>query len=338
MSRKNNYQDFTALNNAALYNSRSLLASWLPGGKFCGDEYVVRNPTRIDNTAGSFLINVSTGRWCDFATGERGSNFQSLYAYIFRASYVDAGNELARLFSAGFTTASASTAPPKKGGNTKWEKQKFALALWKESRSSAGTVVEQYLQARGLKIQAPPCLRVLLGHRHRSSGLAGPVMLAAIQSWSKRLNRQEIIAVHRTWLSADGRGKADVSPNKMMLGSVQGGAVRLSPVAEKLIVCEGIETGLSLLQATKLPVWCALSTSGMVGLVLPEPPLAQKIIIAADHDSLGIDAANQAADLWSAQGRDVHIAVPPQENTDFNDLLCSGYATDIHRRVLCQNS
>ena len=31
-----------------------------------GSEYVVRNPIRADRTAGSFLVNVRSGKWADF--------------------------------------------------------------------------------------------------------------------------------------------------------------------------------------------------------------------------------------------------------------------------------
>ena len=44
-----------------------------------------------------------------------------------------------------------------------------------------------------------------------------------------------------------------------------GGAVRLAPAAEKLMVGEGIETVLAAMQATGMPGWAALSTSGLVG-------------------------------------------------------------------------
>jgi hypothetical protein len=41
-------------------------------------------------------------------------------------------------------------------------------------------------------------------------------------------------AVHRTWLTPDGRAKAPVEPQRMSLGPVAGGAVRLTPVAAEL--------------------------------------------------------------------------------------------------------
>ena len=66
--------DFVAINTAALSSLSSLLYRWLPDGRIEGREYVARNPTRTDKTPGSFKININTGKWCDFATGDAGGD------------------------------------------------------------------------------------------------------------------------------------------------------------------------------------------------------------------------------------------------------------------------
>jgi len=60
------------------------------------------------------------------------------------------------------------------------------------------------------------------------------------------VNGGDGFAVHRTYLRADGSGKAAVDPPKAMLGAVAGGAVRLTDGPGPLVVAEGIETALSL--------------------------------------------------------------------------------------------
>ena len=40
------------------------------------------NPTRPDRRAGSFKVNLRTGRWADFATGDKGGDAVSLAAYL----------------------------------------------------------------------------------------------------------------------------------------------------------------------------------------------------------------------------------------------------------------
>ena len=116
----------------------------------------------------------------------------------------------------------------------------------------------------------------------------------------------------------DGLAKAPVTKPKMMLGRCGGGAARLAPVGPEMVLSEGLETALSVQQATGLPVWATLSTSGMRSVILP--PEVKTVIIAADADEPGEKAAQAAARRFIAEGRTVKIAHPPQ-GMDFNDLL-----------------
>jgi putative DNA primase/helicase len=129
-------------------------------------------------------------------------------------------------------------------------------------------------------------------------------------------------AIHRTFLRDDGSAKADTGTDKASLGPVGGGAVRLTPIVpdEWLVVGEGIETTLSVMQACGLPGWAALSAGGIEKLVLPRE--APKIIIAIDNDESGRgqQAAQVAAQRWLAEGRCVRAAIPPGAG-DFNDIL-----------------
>ena len=68
----------------------------------------------------------------------------------------------------------------------------------------------------------------------------------------------------------------------MMLGPVGGGAVRLAPHGHTLVIAEGIETAMTLLQESEYPVWAALSKGGIENLILPGD--VTEVIIAADHD------------------------------------------------------
>jgi len=85
---------FVVVNDACLRNFWGLLATWLPDGKQIGREWVARNPIRADRKAGSFKINVDTGRWADFATGDAGGDPVSLYAYLNGLSQLAAAREL----------------------------------------------------------------------------------------------------------------------------------------------------------------------------------------------------------------------------------------------------
>jgi hypothetical protein len=74
--------NFDTINQADLRALPAILARLLPGGKIVGREFIAPNPTRADRRAGSFSINLRTGRWADFATGDRGGDVMSLVAYI----------------------------------------------------------------------------------------------------------------------------------------------------------------------------------------------------------------------------------------------------------------
>jgi hypothetical protein len=91
--------DFTAVNDAALRALPLILLRWLPDGRRQGREFVAKNPTRADGSPGSFSINIVSGKWSDFATGDRGGDPVSLTAYLFRLSQVDAASRLADMLN-----------------------------------------------------------------------------------------------------------------------------------------------------------------------------------------------------------------------------------------------
>lgn len=88
--------DFERVNRAALAALPTLLARWLPDGRRMGNEWVARNPRRSDRHLGSFKVNTRTGRWSDFATGDKGGDVVSLAAYLAGLNQADAACELAR--------------------------------------------------------------------------------------------------------------------------------------------------------------------------------------------------------------------------------------------------
>ena len=100
--------DFKRINAAALAAGGRVLVKWLPGGERKGGEYVAHNPTRDDKHPGSFSINVKSGAWSDFATGDKGGDIVSLVAYLDGISQSDAAERLAQ-----FLKLDAGTDPHK---------------------------------------------------------------------------------------------------------------------------------------------------------------------------------------------------------------------------------
>ena len=86
------------------------------------------------------------------------------------------------------------------------------------------------------------------------------------------------------------------------------------------MLTEGIETALSVYLSTNIPTWACLSAGGLLSIEVPPLSIAQEIIIAADADRTGIEAANKLANQLFSSGYRVHLSVPP-EGMDFNDLL-----------------
>jgi phage/plasmid primase-like uncharacterized protein len=133
------------------------------------------------------------------------------------------------------------------------------------------------------------------------------------------------VAVHCTYLSPDGSGKADLPKHmqRACFGPVRGGAVRLGvpQAGAEVAVAEGIETTLTVMQASGLPGWAALSANGLKNLILP--PEVRSVLVCADNDANGVGqiAAYEAAQRFRRESRRIRIAVPPVVGTDFNDVL-----------------
>jgi phage/plasmid primase-like uncharacterized protein len=184
--------------------------------------------------------------------------------------------------------------------------------IWHQTGPASGSLIARYLAARGIVSPLPSDLHFHPHLRH-PTGTYAPAMVAAVRNVDG-----DVTGLHRTWLRDDGACKAHLSPAKAMLGICRGGAVRLAEVADELGVSEGIESGLSVQHTTGLPVWAALSTSGLSGLVIPTR--VHRIVILADGDEPGEEAAQTAAVRWCHEGREVRVARPPR-GCDFNDLL-----------------
>ena len=130
--------------------------------------------------------------------------------------------------------------------------------------------------------------------------------------------RGGFLAVHRIYLDRSGAGKANVEPARASLGSTAGGAVRLGePEHGRLLVGEGIETTAAAMGLFDLSGFAAIGTGGLRAIELPEHVI--DVMIAADRDAGGLQAAAALARRLEAEGRDVEIRLP--RKGDFNDVL-----------------
>lgn len=91
--------DFGAVSSAALGALDFIVPKLLPGGYRSAGEWVARNPTRADGRPGSFKVNMKTGVWSDFATGDKGGDAIDLVAYLEGKSKLDAARDLQSLLN-----------------------------------------------------------------------------------------------------------------------------------------------------------------------------------------------------------------------------------------------
>ena len=280
------------------------------------------------------LAGERAGQWYDFRDG-RGGGVLDLVIHEHQAS--DRAGAVWWLEAEGFTDSvrareSASTACPGMtacGGagegratayrqSSQSSRRNSARRLWELTLPTAGTIAEHYLRARGVgHVTVALSLRFHPRITHRNAPGRFPALVAGVQDVAGRF-----LGVHRTYIRADGTGKADVDPPKAMLGSCRGGAVRLAPVLDDaVLVGEGIESTAAAVRVLDWPggAWATLSTSGLRAVVLPAS--VRRVVIAADRDVEG--AGQKAAALarrLKAEGRRVECWLP-STFCDFNDEL-----------------
>jgi hypothetical protein len=167
----------------------------------------------------------------------------------------------------------------------------------------------------------PPTIKYHPHLYHKPTKRYYPAMIGAITIYPS----SKITGLHRTWLEPDGSNKAEIEPNKMMLGTTKGGAVRLATlIGKKLAIAEGIESALSYYLITGITTWATLSTAGMQNIILPPLEQVSDIIIVTDNDEAGINAAHNLKARLLKDGYVINIVMPEQEGFDFNDVLLWG--------------
>jgi putative DNA primase/helicase len=194
-----------------------------------------------------------------------------------------------------------------------------ARRIFDNTVPASGSLVERYLRSRGITIPVPDCLRYHPALWCSETKYNLPGMVAPRSGIDGTL-----VAIHRTFLKYDGTGKAALTMPRKDLGNWKGGAIRLSPVADELMIGEGIETTLAAIEMYGLPGWASGSAIAMRQLVLPDD--VRSVIVLADGDDPGEAAARFSAQRWLRQGRKVRIARAPR-GKDFNDVLIEGAAS-----------
>ncbi len=107
--KRDNSVNIKQVAQSALQSSESVLSHWLPDGKRQGVEWQAINPKRADAHTGSFSVNINTGRWSDFATGDKGGDLISLVAWLDDCSQTKAAKSLALFLGIDFRVGTSGT-------------------------------------------------------------------------------------------------------------------------------------------------------------------------------------------------------------------------------------
>ena len=89
--------DFRRIAEEATAKAEPILRRWLPDGRREAGEWVARNPKRADRRRGSFKVNLRTGKWGDFASGDKGGDIIALGAFLFDLAQAQAAVRVAEM-------------------------------------------------------------------------------------------------------------------------------------------------------------------------------------------------------------------------------------------------
>ncbi|WP_375791001.1 toprim domain-containing protein [Bradyrhizobium sp. vgs-9] len=298
---------------------------YLSNGKRAGRYWVVGD---VHNTPGrSMFVRLQespkgpAGKWTDAATGEHGDLLDIIRECRGLRDFSEVAEEARRFLKLPrpdpqpVSNLGRSMAP---AGSQEAARRLFAI-----SSPIEGTVVEKYLQRRGIAVAHhggslrfhPRCYCRPDEH---SPTETWPAMIARVTNLEGR-----ITGAHRTWLDPDGfdrirLGKAPIDTPRRAMGDLLGNAVRFGAVDDVLAAGEGIETILSLrCVLPTMPMAAALSANHLSAMMLPSG--LRRLYIARDADAAG-DAV-QATLTQRAEAAGVEaIALSPRLG-DFNEDL-----------------
>lgn len=207
-----------------------------------------------------------------------------------------------------------------------WAKAAERIALtWAECMPLvAGDPVTLYLKRRGFGgvWPLPECLRLHRGlaYWHEGERLgAYPAMVAPIVAPDGRM-----VALHRTYLTANGR-KADVPTVRKLTaaaGPLSGAGIDLHRPQRGVIgIAEGIETALGAWCLSAVPVVAGYSAGNVSSWQWPAG--VQRLVIFADNDQAGREAADKLRARAVAAGVHAKVMTPTDEGADWADVWAS---------------
>ncbi len=266
------------------------------------------------------------GKWRDYATDKHGDLLDLIRGTLGLTSLREAIDEAQQFLGGRAAVPSLSPLRPRHGARS--DGSAAARRLFESAQGLAGTHADHYLRARRISVGARfPALRYHPRVAYRDEITRAvtyhPALLAAVTTLDGT-----VTGVQRLYLDRDRPAKASVAQPRKSLGNFLGQGVRLGLPTDQLVVGEGLETVLSVVEAMpELAAGAALS-SHLADLALP--PGLRHLIIAVDNDAEGRRAAMRLRNEVAATGIIVTELIPI--HGDFNDDL-----RQLGRHRLAQN-
>lgn len=280
----------------------------------------------------------AAGKWTDAASGEHGDLLDLIAGRCGHVRLRDTLAEARHFLSLPAPPGGSET------GMWRWHRKgptgsvAAAERLWAASKSIDGTFVASYLGARDIsrleRIAAlrfhPQCFYRPTDEDAPGCRRSWPAMIAAVTDEEDRL-----AGVHRTWLAADGSGKAAVANPRRAMGNLLGHGVRFGASGRVMAAGEGIETLLSLREILPaLPSIAGLSAAHLAAIAFPRA--LERLYVARDADPAGAHAFARLAERAGRAGIEV-VGIEPRHD-DFNhDLQTLGphrMATGIRAQLV----
>lgn len=285
--------DFSALKYQSKDNMLSIIRYLVGTGKIEGDDYIALNPTRNDAKPGSFRINIITGKFHDYATGEGGGNIIDLAMYIWKSSAKEAAEKLIQTFP--FLASSSDKTEPL----AKKEEKSGYEYIWNQSKKEA----HAYLDKK----------KITIGNA-RVNNYKGEKSLVIPLVNTIPTSEKDLQIKGFQYIKEDGQKQFQRGESTKGLFHI---ASDYGVPRDKIVVAEGYATARSIATATGLYTVAAMSAGNIEVVTKKVHELTHsQVIIAADNDEPGINFAKKAAHLVKG----TKIVYPTKKGDDFNDM------------------
>lgn len=283
--------DFRNIKEKYRENPLPILRELVGQGRIKGSDYVALNPRRNDRKLGSFRININTGKFYDFATGDKGGSVIDLAAFIYNCGIVEAAQRLESFFPF------LARQPLAVQGILAKKKEVDICYIWRKS------IIAEHEYLKNKKISLG---NALVNSYKGQSRLVIPLT--------------DFIPSNHSKFTIKALQFIDENGNKRFLRSSKGLfhiASDFDKSKDTIVICEGYATAQSIAESTDLFVIAAMSSINIKNV--SEKIAAQfpnsRIIIAADNDDAGRNAAQRVSDIPNTR-----IVYPTQGFKDFNDM------------------